>query len=179
MAVTKDMIADVVEKHVARFGYSKTAVDEVAAELGISKKTLYVHFDSKRDMYRYVVERTARSSRSQMAAAVAGFGTNREKVSALVAMVLKMARAHILETDEADWRGEYEVAADAFTEATGSLIEELVERGIADGEFAVRDAGLARRMLAAMILEYTLMVREDPEMERDEELGAGIVRYLG
>lgn len=179
MAVTKDAIADVVERHVARFGYAKTTVDDIAAELGISKKTLYVHFASKRDMYAYVVARMARLSRSQMAAAVAGAPTSREKVGRLLEMVIGMARAHIAETSETDWRGEYEVAADAFVEATGSLFEDLVAEGIARGEFAVTDARLARRMFAAMVLEYTLMVREDPAFDRDSELAAAALRYLG
>jgi len=179
MAVTKDQIADVVAKHVARFGYQKTTVDDIAADLGISKKTLYQHFDSKRDMYGYLVGRLASQSRSEMAAALAELPTYRKKVRALVAMILTTARAHILETAEADWRGEFEVAADAYREATGSLLERLVQSGIEEGEFAVRDAGLARRMVSAMFIEYTLMVRDDPTYDRDEELQAGIARYLG
>lgn len=179
MSVTKDQIADVVEKQVARFGYQKTTVDDIAAELGISKKTLYQHFESKREMYGYLVQRMSRISRAEMAAAVSGLPTCREKVEALVTMVLSMARAHIAETTEADWRGEYEVAADAYREATGSLLQSLVEEGMASGEFAVRDALLTRRMVTAMILEYTLMVREEPSFDRDAELREGIARYLG
>jgi len=179
VAVTKDTIADVVEKHVGRFGYAKTTVDEVAADLGISKKTLYLHFDSKRDMYRFVVERAARLTRSQLSAGVSALPTAGARVAALMATVLRMSREHIAETSESDWRGEYEVAADAFVEATGSLLEELVERGIAAGEFGIRDPHLARRVLTAAILEYTLMVREDPTLDHDEEIVAGLVRYLG
>jgi AcrR family transcriptional regulator len=179
MAVTKDMIADVVEKQVSRFGYRKMTVDDVAGELGVSKKTLYQHFDSKRDMYGFVVDRLARESRAGMAAAVSGFPTQREKVTALVKIMLEMARAHIAETSESEWRAEFEVAADAFQEATGSLFQDLVERGIAAGEFQVTDAVLARHMLAAMVVEYTLMVRRDPTYERDAEMSAGISRYLG
>jgi AcrR family transcriptional regulator len=179
MTVTKDQIADVVEKQVARFGYQKTTVDDIAAALGISKKTLYQHFDSKRDMYEYLVRRMSVTNRAQLAASIAGLPTYRGKVDALVGMVVTMAREHIAETSEADWRGEYEVAADAYQEATGSLLEDLIERGIAAGEFAVRDAALARRMATAMILEYTLMMREVPSLDRDEEMRAGIARYLG
>lgn len=179
MAVTKDQIADVVAKHVARFGYQKTTVDDIAADLGISKKTLYRHFDSKREMYGYLVDRLARENRAEMAAALVALPTYREKVTALVATILTMARAHVVETSESDWRGEFEVAADAYREATGSLLEDLVRRGIEEGEFAVRDAALARRMVSAMFIEYTLMVREDPSYDRDEELQAGIARYLG
>jgi AcrR family transcriptional regulator len=179
MAVTKDRIADVFAKHVERFGYRKTTLDEVARELGISKKTLYVHFDGKREIYAYLVERFAKEARREMAAAVSGLPTNAEKVKALLTMVLQQSRAHIAETSAGDWEQEYAVAADAFKAAYGSLLLELVGAGMAAGEFAVRDAELAVRMTTAMILEYVLMVRADPAYDRDEELTAGIGRYLG
>jgi AcrR family transcriptional regulator len=179
VAVTKDRIADVFAKHVERFGYRKTTLDEVARELHISKKTLYVHFEGKREIYAYLVERIAVQARRDMAAAVAALPTNAEKLMALVDMVLRQSRAHILETSAADWQQEYAVAADAFTSAYGSLMRELVEAGMGAGEFAVRDAELTERMLKAMILEYALMVREDPTYDRDAELKAGIGRYLG
>lgn len=179
MPVTKDAIADAVERRIARFGYSKTTVDEIAADLGISKKTLYAHFEGKRDMYAYVVSRVAKVSRAGMAEAVAALPGGREKVIGLVRLVIAQGRAHVLETSEEDWRGEYEVAIDAFKEATGSLTQELVQSGIDSGEFAVRDALLARRMLAAMLVEYVLILREDPAFDRDEELVAAVGRYLG
>ena len=91
-------IADVFEKHVQRFGYRKTTLDEVARELGISKKTLYVHFDGKSAIYAYLVERIAKQARREMAAAIAALPTNAEKVMALLALVLRQSRGHIAET---------------------------------------------------------------------------------
>lgn len=34
------------------YGYSKVTMDEVAADLGMSKKTLYLYFSGKRDLFR-------------------------------------------------------------------------------------------------------------------------------
>lgn len=179
MAVTKERIADVFEKHVQRFGYAKTTLDEVARDLGISKKTLYVHFEGKGDIYGYIVARLAQDSRRQMAGALATLPTYRDKVRALATLVIGQARAHVVETTEADWRQEYEVAVDAYREATGSLLRELVEGGAAAGEFTLRDGMLGERMLAAVLVEYALMLREDPALDRDEELIAAVCRFLG
>ncbi|MFM8472542.1 MAG: TetR/AcrR family transcriptional regulator [Candidatus Kapaibacterium sp.] len=41
--------------HFFRFGYGKVRMDEIAAETGISKKTLYNHFASKEDLLREVL----------------------------------------------------------------------------------------------------------------------------
>jgi AcrR family transcriptional regulator len=41
--------------HFFTHGYSQVTMDELAAELGMSKKTLYVHFDSKEALMRAVI----------------------------------------------------------------------------------------------------------------------------
>ena len=41
----------------------------------ISKKTIYVHFDSKRDIYAYIVERQAAREKMRLAAMLAALPT--------------------------------------------------------------------------------------------------------
>ena len=74
---------------------------------------------------------------------------------------------------------EYEIAADAFRTANGDLIRELIQAGMDAGEFASGDAQLVEKMIAAMIVEYLLLVRADPSYDRDEELLARIRRFIG
>ncbi len=52
------VVARIVHQARAHFfthGYSQCTMDELAAELGMSKKTLYVHFDSKEALMRAVI----------------------------------------------------------------------------------------------------------------------------
>ena len=95
---------------------------------------------------------------------------NRAKVETLVKFVISSARAHIAETTEDEWMQEYEIAADAFTKANGDLIREFVSAGMSAGEFPAGDADLVEKMVAAMILEYVVMVNSDPGYDRDAEL---------
>jgi AcrR family transcriptional regulator len=44
---TADRILDATERLLARFGYDKTTVDEIAQEAGVSKRTIYLHFPGK------------------------------------------------------------------------------------------------------------------------------------
>ena len=39
-------------------GFSKVTLDEIASELGMSKKTLYKHFENKEDILRYGMQET-------------------------------------------------------------------------------------------------------------------------
>ena len=176
---TKQEIADVFEKHVARYGYAKTSLDDIARSMHISKKTIYVHFAGKRELYGYIVEQQAAQQKAQLKASVAELPDNRAKVGALLNFVITSARAHINETTEDEWMQEYEIAADAFAKANGDLIREFVSAGMSAGEFPAGDAELVEKMVAAMVLEYVVIVNSDPGYDRDEELVQRILRFIG
>ena len=178
MNATAERIAETFERHVASRGYDKANLDEVARELRISKKTIYVHFGGKRDIYAQVVARQARQLQAGFAAAVAPLPTWAARVEAAVRSLLEVARAHIVKTSEDEWLREYEIAADAFRKANGDLLRELVQGGMDAGEFRPGDATLVEKMIAAMLVEYLLLVNADPTYDRDEELLERIGRFV-
>ena len=92
--------------------------------------------------------------------------------------LLDVARAHIEKTGEDEWLREYEIAADAFRKANGDLLRELVQGGMDAGEFRAGDAALVEKMIAAMIVEYLLLVNADPSYDRDTELLERIIAFV-
>lgn len=179
MPASKEQIADAFERHVNRFGYAKATVEDVAAELGISKKTIYEHFASKRDLYLYVVERLARVWRSELRAGIRDLPTWGEKFDGLMRAVFAGARGHIMETTKSDWQQEYEVVGEALMKAVGEVMDEVIEGGISSGEFASMDAAVAERLIGAIALEYTMVVRDDPTTKQDDLVIAAMRRFLG
>ncbi len=175
----KEEIAQTFERYVARLGYAKTTLDDVARELHISKKTIYVHFDGKREIYGYIVERQAAAEQKRLRAMVAELPGHRARAEALLKFVIGSARAHIAETSEAEWLQEYEIAADAFAKANGDLLREIVAEGISAGEFAAGDPDLVEKMCKAMLLEYVVMVNANPAYDRDAELVERLLRFIG
>ncbi len=57
-------IVRLARAHFFTHGYSQCTMDELAAELGMSKKTLYVHFPSKEALMRAVIEDLGREIRA-------------------------------------------------------------------------------------------------------------------
>ncbi len=178
MNETRQRILEAFERHVDSQGYSKTTLDEIARELKISKKTVYVHFDGKRDIYANIVARQARQMKMQLAASVALLPTYAARVESAVRSLLDVARDHIAWTGEDEWLREYEIAADAFRQANGELLRELVQGGMDAGEFRTGDASLVEKMVVAMIVEYLLLVNADPSYDRDIELLERIVGFI-
>lgn len=179
MSTTKQRITDAFERRVESDGYDRANLDDVARELKISKKTIYVHFDGKRDIYAHVVARTAQRMKAQLAASVAPLPTFRQRMEAAVRSLLNVGRTHIAGTSEDEWLREYEIAADAFRKANGDLLRELVQGGMDAGEFRTGDASLVEKMVAAMIVEYLVLVNADPSYDRDTELLERIVGFIG
>lgn len=175
---TKQRIAEAFERQLARVGYDRTTLDDVARELGISKKTIYVHFDGKRDIYALLVAGQAAREKMRLAVAVAPLPSYGAKVEALLTLVLRSARDHINETGMEEWLREYEIAADAFRQANGELLRELIEAGMNAGEFSPGDVAFTEHMITAMVLDYVVMVNEDPTIDHDAELVERIVKFL-
>ncbi len=56
MSDLRNRIRKTALEHFFRFGFVSVSMDEIAAEFGISKKTLYQHFASKKDLLREGLE---------------------------------------------------------------------------------------------------------------------------
>lgn len=55
----RDLILDAVDSLLARFGYRKMTMEDVAREVGIGKGTIYLHFPSKEELVLAHVDRIA------------------------------------------------------------------------------------------------------------------------
>ena len=56
-ASIRDAILDAADRRLARYGYKKMTVDELAADAGIGKGTIYLHFRSKEEVVLSHVDR--------------------------------------------------------------------------------------------------------------------------
>src|SRR5215204_4866337 len=53
----KDSILDATDRLLARFGYRKMTVEDIAVEAGIGKGTIYLHFSSKEEVVLSHIDR--------------------------------------------------------------------------------------------------------------------------
>ena len=60
----------------------------------------------------------------------------------------------------------------------GELLRELIAAGIDAREFSAGDPVFVERMIAAMVLDYVVMVNEDPSIDHDAELLDRILKFL-
>src|SRR6476646_10080168 len=53
----KESILDATDRLLARYGYRKMTVDDIASEAGIGKGTVYLHFSSKEEVVLSHIDR--------------------------------------------------------------------------------------------------------------------------
>lgn len=56
-ANTRESILDATDKLLARYGYKKMTIDDIANEVGIGKGSIYLHFKSKEEIALSHVDR--------------------------------------------------------------------------------------------------------------------------
>ncbi|MBA2269272.1 MAG: TetR/AcrR family transcriptional regulator [Chthoniobacterales bacterium] len=71
----EDLILDAADRLLARYGYKKMTVEDVANEAGIGKGTVYLHFRSKEEVVLSHVDRIVRRLLEQLEAIAADSDT--------------------------------------------------------------------------------------------------------
>src|SRR5262245_25926299 len=100
----RDAILDAVERLLARYGYKKTTIDDLAREAGIGKGSIYLHFPSKEEVALCSIDRVAERVKRRLQA-VANTVTDpvecaREVLRARVLLRLDIVKAYSQSLDE-------------------------------------------------------------------------------
>jgi AcrR family transcriptional regulator len=161
MPATKDEIAAAFMDLAFRYGYRRTAVEDVARALHISKKTIYEYFPSKEALLEYALELGARGQRRLVESRLTettALGRSLEVVS----IALADARAFYERGPNAGMVEPPELQAQVNERVYGPMVRELLEQGVAAGEFAIGDVGMTTRFVLVVGMEAVRLIREDP-----------------
>ena len=52
----KEQIIQSARELFHQFGFKKVSMDEIAQKAGVTKKTIYMYFDSKEDLLKYFIQ---------------------------------------------------------------------------------------------------------------------------
>jgi AcrR family transcriptional regulator len=179
MPATKDEIAKKFSQLALRYGYRRTAVEDVARELRISKKTVYDHFSSKEDLLRYAVELGAREQRALVESQLTE-ATALGRVQQVIAIALGYTRAFYESRPHDDFLVEPpEITAQVNAQVFGPMVRDLLAEGVAAGEFEVFDLDATAAFTIAMGTEAVRMIRDDPSCHPEEALLDSVRRLIG
>ena len=149
----------ILQEAVALFyarGFAGTTLDDIAAELGVTKPFIYTHFRSKTDLLAAVCKPTIEMSMEAIARASEMPGTATEKLRRGIidftkVVLQRQPNIAIYFREEKSLAPEALAEIDALRKRFDRLLSKLLTDGVASGEFVVKDVKLAALALGGMI----------------------------
>jgi AcrR family transcriptional regulator len=154
-----DQIVEAARALFVRYGYRRTAMDDIAREAGLAKATLYLHFTGKEDVFRTMIAR-CRAVIAERCASAERMDT--DLAERLVAMLYANYGTAL------EWWGDASHMAElkAFAkEAGGELaagqgelhfrdrLLQVLDAAIARGEIDLRRANVSLQTVAEVLLQ--------------------------
>jgi AcrR family transcriptional regulator len=168
-------------------GFARAKIEDVARLAGVSKGTVYCYFDSKESLFREMVRAKVVASLAEAEAFVRTFdGTARGLLAELIRRMYGRVRREQMMQLARVVQGELphfpELARFYFDEVilrARRLIEQVLDRGVASGEFRRSATGFAARGLSSMLV-HTAQVqcffhRFDPQALTEEQAVEGLI----
>jgi AcrR family transcriptional regulator len=172
----RDAILTAAAETFARFGFKKASIDDIARRAGIGKGTVYLHFESKEELFGAVVLRVAVNAIAGLEAVVKEARTPQAKVRAFLE-----ARTALMARTAADLRVSEEALLELLSQAEAhrreprareaAVLEGVIKEGNAKGVFAVRSPRLVAAGISACLegLDRLVVGPRGPEVQ--EALG--------
>jgi AcrR family transcriptional regulator len=184
----KDAILDATDRLLARFGYRKMTVEDIAVEAGIGKGTIYLHFASKEEVVLSHVDRIVDRLKQQHLAIIARSEITaperiRQMLLARVLFRFDSIQHYTQSLNDllAALRPGLLARRAKYFEEEARIFAEVLAEGRASGEFQFdNELAAARALLEATngLLPYSLSTSELGEREEVKRRTSAIADLL-
>jgi AcrR family transcriptional regulator len=156
LAYKRERILEEAVKLFYERGFTGTTLDDIAAELGVTKPFIYTHFRSKTDLLAAICTPTIELSLDAVTNASKGAGSPTERLYHAIVdftQVVLSRQANIA----IYFREEKNLSTDALAEINtlrkkfDRVLSKLLAEGVAAGEFDIKDVSLAALAIGGMI----------------------------
>lgn len=166
---TREAILDATDRLLARYGYRKMTIDDLAREAGIGKGTVYLYFPSKEEIALSHIDRIVERLKTKLQEITEGSGTAEQK---LVRMLLERVilrfdsvQHYTLGLNEllAELRQKLLERRRLYFDEEAGIFAGVISEGQKAGRFVTGDAvEIAQTLLSATnsLLPYSLSVIE-------------------
>jgi AcrR family transcriptional regulator len=183
----RNLILDAVDVLLARFGYGKMTMEDVARQVGIGKGTIYLHFPSKEELVLSHIDRIAetvvRTLREQ--AASADPVDRRLRRMLILRVLVRFDSVGHYTQNLGDLlssvRAPLLVRRQAYFEREAAVFEEVLREGARSGAFDCpepRSAALVLIQSTNSLLPFNLTPRELGRREEVEDQAGRIADLL-
>jgi AcrR family transcriptional regulator len=185
---TRLRIMEVAEEHFRRIGYAKTAVADIAGELGMSPANVYRFFDSKDAIRDAMCQRLLEQEHAMVEEIIASPGTAAARHERIILAINDYNRCQFVKDKRMHEMVEVAIAENweavrNHCDALKGYYARVIAEGIASGEFAKSDPVATAEsffVLSAGLCHPTLIAQNNDESAESRARGAAalLVRSL-
>ncbi|UJX44047.1 MULTISPECIES: TetR/AcrR family transcriptional regulator [unclassified Xanthobacter] len=171
---TRERIARTAQELFRRMGFAKTAVADIAAELGMSPANVYRFFPSKNAIVATICSRCLNESEAEVAAAIADVGSPQERILAAFLSIMRYHKENFLEERrvhdmvlvaiENNWD-----AIEAHKARLCDMTARVLADGIAQGVFVAHDPSKVSRQIQSALLRFCHPILVAQHIDEDQE----------
>ena len=186
-SAVKDAILDATDRLLARFGYRKMTVEDIAAEAGIGKGSVYLHFSSKEEVVLSHIDRIVDRLRERLKEIARSDATAAERLRLMLLTRVLFRFDSIQHYTQslndllAVLRPGLLTRRAQYFEAEAQIFAQVLTAGREAGEFSFDDEhATAHALLQATngLLPYSLSTTELGERQEVEQRTADVANLM-
>lgn len=165
------------------FGLRRTTIEDIAQRAGVSRVTIYRHFENKEALVEAVILREARAFFERLDATVERFDTTDERLVEGFAFSLSEARAHVLlnrllRTEPGTFLPYLTIEAAPLLAAARGFVAEGLGREVEEGRLPPLDVEVAAELLVRLVLSFLLTPESAAPLATEADARQFARRYL-
>ena len=163
------VILDAARKRFAYYGFSKVTMDEIAADVGLGKASLYYYFPTKENLFQEVVKQEKNQFladlQSMIGKIIAPCDMLRQYAQRRIQHFRELANLRALQFQQSpETRGSFLQLFKEFQQQEIGLIEQILEIGKKAGEFSISNSQQSAEVIIQMFYgprAWLLLKREN------------------
>ena len=165
----RDRILDATERLLGRFGYRKMSIDDIAAEAGIGRRTIYLHFAGKEDVALSSIDRVVERLLDALRSIAGGRGSPEDRLREMLIerVLFRFDSVHdyhgSLDDLFAALRPAYMARRGHYFDAEALIFAQVIAEGANTGAFAeveVDQSATTLLLATNALLPYSLSANE-------------------
>ena len=146
MNKTKRKIFEASMKLFAEKGYDATSIEEITAAVGVAKGTLYYHFSSKEEIFKFLVDEGVKLLKNSISIKTDKMTNSLDKLRAIVLIQIKILFKYesfmTIILSKIWGNDERSKLCKKYVFEYIKIIENIVKKGIEKGEIVNKDADI-------------------------------------